>query len=254
MTLFRPCIDIHDGRVKQIVGGTLNDETIPTTNFVSDESPASYASRYRADGLTGGHVIMLGPGNEAAAKAALTAWPNGLHIGGGITPMNGPDWIACGAEKVIVTSYLFEDDRLDMSRVDAMRAAVGRERLVIDLSCRRTAAGYFVATNRWQTVTQTPVNQETLALIAESCSEFLVHAADVEGKCQGIETELVTLLAIHSPIPCTYAGGAKALDDLARVESLSRGRLDLTFGSALDIFGGTLVRYSDCVAWNRTHR
>lgn len=254
MTLFRPCIDLHGGRVKQIVGGTLSDTTAPVTNFVSEESPGAYASRYRSDALFGGHVIMLGPGNEAAATDALAAWPDGMHLGGGITPNNGPEWIDKGAEKVIVTSYLFQDNRLDMSRVKTMREAVGESRLVIDLSCRKTAEGYFVATNRWQTITETPVNEETLALMGENCSEFLVHAADVEGKCQGIEMGLVALLAAHSPIPCTYAGGAKSIDDLARIENLSNGRIDLTFGSALDIFGGTLVRYADCVTWNHARR
>ena len=251
MTRFRPCIDLHQGKVKQIVGGTLGTDDAPTTNFVSDREPEWYAAKYREDAVAGGHVIMLGPGNRDAAERALAAWPGGLQVGGGITPENAPSWIERGADKVIVTSYLFQDNRLDMDRVKQTAAAVSRERLVIDLSCRRTPDGFFVSTNRWQTVTETPVNEEVLHRLATFCSEYLVHAADVEGKCFGIDEDLVELLGRHCPIPCTYAGGAKALEDLDTVKALSNGRLDLTFGSALDLFGGDKVRYKDCVRWNQ---
>jgi phosphoribosylformimino-5-aminoimidazole carboxamide ribotide isomerase len=251
MTLFRPCIDLHGGLVKQIVGGSLDDSDSPTTNFVSDKDSAWFAQRYREDGLLGGHVIMLGPGNEQAAESALAAWPGGLQLGGGITAANAASWLERGADKVIVTSYLFTDKALDLDKVKAMAAAVGKARLVIDLSCRRTERGFFVATDRWQTITTTPINAETLGTLAEYCAEYLVHAADVEGKCQGIDQDLVRLLAQGSPIPCTYAGGARSIMDLAKVDALSEGRVDLTYGSALDIFGGNLVRYEDCVDWNR---
>lgn len=250
MTLFRPCIDLHQGRVKQIVGGTLGKDDAPVTNFVSDKDAAWYALCYKQDSLRGGHVIQLGPGNEQAATSALSAWPGGLQLGGGITPDNGAFWIAKGADKVIVTSFLFTGDRLDMDKVKAMSDAVGKDRLVIDLSCRRTSHGFFVATNKWQTVTQTPLNEETLTLLSSYCAEYLVHAADVEGKCRGIDTELVRILGASSPIPSTYAGGAKSLGDLDTVKAVSNGRVDLTFGSSLDIFGGDLVRYKDCVNWN----
>ncbi|MGE5786534.1 MAG: phosphoribosylformimino-5-aminoimidazole carboxamide ribotide isomerase [Myxococcales bacterium] len=253
MTIFRPCIDLHRGLVKQIVGGTLDKNDAPTTNFVSDRDAAWFASRYRADGLIGGHLIMLGPGNEEAAERALAAWPGGLQIGGGINAANGSLWLKRGAEKVIVTSSLFTERGLDMQKVRSMSEAVGRERLVIDLSCRRNTDGYFAATDRWQTTTTTPIDANTLNELAEYCSEYLVHAADVEGKCRGIDSELVEILGQYSPIRCTYAGGAKSIDDLALVDALSRGRVDLTFGSALDLFGGTLVRYDDCVRWNREH-
>ncbi|MGC4065259.1 MAG: phosphoribosylformimino-5-aminoimidazole carboxamide ribotide isomerase [Polyangiaceae bacterium] len=266
MTLFRPCIDLHHGLVKQIVGGSLDDNDAPTTNFVSEKDAAWFARRYRDDGLLGGHVIMLGPGNLEAAQSALAAWKGGLQIGGGITAENAVNWIDAGADKVIVTSYLFTDkvldmgkvlDRgkvLDMGRVKAIAEAVGKERLVIDLSCRRTERGFFVATDRWQTITNTPVDADTLGTLAAHCAEFLVHAADVEGKCRGIDEDLVRILGKGSPIPCTYAGGARSLDDLALVETLSGGRVDLTFGSALDLFGGSLVRYDDCVRWNARRR
>ena len=252
MTAFRPCIDLHEGRVKQIVGGSLRDDgAAPETNFVADRGADYFARRYREDELPGGHVICLGPGNEAAARDALAAWPGGLQLGGGINDDNAEAWLEAGAEKLIVTSWLFEAGRLSMPRVEAMARRVGAERLVIDLSCRRGEAGWWVATDRWQTVTETPVDAATFAALADSCSEFLVHAADVEGRQAGIDEALVAHLAEISSLPCTYAGGGRALADLERVEALSGGRIDLTFGSALDLFGGAGVRYADCVRWNR---
>lgn len=257
MSLFRPCIDLHDGQVKQIVGGTLSDAgTGLRTNFVSPHPPQFFARRYRDDGLTGGHVIKLGPGNDDAARAALAAWPDGLHLGGGISATNAKEWLAAGAQKVIVTSWLFPDGVFAPERVAALVSTVGRERLVIDLSCRRRADAtgqqqWLVAIDRWQRITDFALTPANLALLAQSCSEFLIHAADVEGLCRGIDGELVTFLGEHSPIPCVYAGGGKDIADLMAVDRLSRGRVDLTYGSALDLFGGSLVRYDDCVAWNR---
>jgi len=253
MTLFRPCIDLHDGRVKQIVGATLRDgESEPETNFVSEKDAPWFAELYRRDGLLGGHVIMLGPGNEGAARSALAVWPEGFHVGGGLNIDNVQYWIDAGAGKVVITSWLFQDDTLDYGRAAKIAAKIGRERLVFDLSCRRIASGWRVATNRWQTITETPVDQKTLDSLADYCSEYLVHATDIEGTCAGIDRELVAFLGSFSPIPVTYAGGAHAVGDLRAVEELSNGTVDLTFGSALDIFGGNLVRYTDCVAWNRT--
>eukprot|EP00038_Savillea_parva_P000362 m.95754 g.95754 ORF g.95754 m.95754 type:complete len:283 (+) comp10121_c0_seq3:308-1156(+) len=254
-TVFRPCIDLHNGQVKQIVGGSLRDEGPgPTTNFVADQSAADFAAMYRKDGLTGGHVIKLGKGNDEAARAALAAWPNGLHIGGGITTENARTWIDAGAEKIIVTSFLFDADGVfSEERCRELVSLVGRERLVLDLSCRRRPdrAGWFVTINRWQTTTDLELTKETLERLATYASEFLVHAADVEGLCQGIDEELVRRLGEWSPIPCTYAGGAKTLEDLTLVDTLSGGRVDLTFGSALDVFGGKGVCYADCVAHNK---
>lgn len=253
MTKFRPCIDLHGGEVKQIVGGTLNDSAATTvTNFVSHQPSAYYAHLYEKDGLLGGHVIMLGPGNEDAAIRALEAYPHGLQVGGGITADNASRWLSHGADKVIVTSWLFPDGQLSMDRVRQMSSVVGKERLVVDLSCRRGAGAqtWFVAINKWQTITSTQITACLLVELSQFCSEFLVHAADVEGLCQGIDQELVAFLGVHSPIPCTYAGGGKELADLQLVASLSAGRVDLTFGSALDIFGGQGVAYSDCITWN----
>ncbi len=253
MTRFRPCIDLHSGQVKQIVGSTLSDTGAGLkTNFVSDRDAAWYAELYRRDELPGGHVIMLGTGNEQAAKSALAAYPGGLQLGGGIRPCNAGEYLSAGASHVIVTSYLFETDgTFSETRLEKMVAAAGKERLVIDLSCKATADGWTVAMNRWQTLTDLHVTPETLRHLATRCAEFLIHAVDVEGKCEGIDEALVTFLGQHSPVPMTYAGGIHRIEDLHRIQELSGGRVDGTVGSALDLFGGKGVRYSDCLAFNR---
>lgn len=252
-TKFRPCIDLHDGKVKQIVGGSLRDDGAGLReNFVSEKSAAAFAARYRADGLAGGHVIKLGPGNDDAAREALEAFPDGLHIGGGITADNAEAWLNHGASHVIVTSWLFDSTgRFLDDRLDVLKRRVGAERLVLDLSCRRTATGWTVAMNRWQALTDLLVTPQTLDRLAGSCAEFLIHAADVEGLCGGIDGELVALLGAWGKRPITYAGGAATMDDVLKVERASGGKLDLTVGSALDIFGGGGMRYDDLVAWNR---
>ena len=250
--MFRPCIDLHEGKVKQIVGGTLSgDPTELRTNFVSERPSAWYADLYRQDQLQGGHIIMIGPGNEEAARSALQAFPGGLHVGGGITLDNARSYLDAGASHVIVTSWVFRDGQLDQERLRALVQAIGRDRLVLDLSCRRKEDAYFVVTDRWQKFTEMAILRETLEALASSCDEFLIHAADVEGLCGGIDAELVTRLGQWSPIPATYAGGAKSLADLEEVNRLGQGRIDLTIGSALDIFGGTGVRYADAVEFNR---
>jgi phosphoribosylformimino-5-aminoimidazole carboxamide ribotide isomerase len=250
--VFRPCIDLHEGKVKQIVGGTLSDspETV-RENFVSEKSSAEYAALYRRDGLRGGHVISLGRGNEEAARAALAAYPGGLQMGGGVNLDNAATWLDAGASHVIVTSWVFQGGRVDFERLARLEQKVGKERLVIDLSCRRRDGEYWVVTDRWQKFTNVTMKPETLALLSESCAEFLVHAVDVEGLCRGIDGELVELLGASSLIPTTYAGGASSLADLTEVTRLGKGRVDLTIGSALDIFGGSGVRYEDAVAFNQ---
>lgn len=254
--MFRPCIDLHEGQVKQIVGGTLRDSSEGLrTNFVSERSAGWFAELYRQDELRGGHIVMLGPGNEAAARQALATYPGGLQIGGGIQLNNAAGFLDQGASHVIVTSWVFREGRLDEGRLRELAAAIGRDRLVLDLSCRKRGDEYFVVTDRWQKFTQLTISAETLEFLRRFCAEFLVHAVDVEGLCQGIDELLVTRLAASTPIPTTYAGGARSLDDLERVTVLGRGRIHLTIGSALDIFGGTGVRYADAVAFNRSrHR
>jgi len=251
--MFRPCIDLHEGKVKQIVGGTLGDAGL-RTNFVSEKPARLFAELYKRDGLTGGHVIQLGSGNDAGARSALAAFPGGLQIGGGVNAQNARGWLDAGASHVIVTSWVFREGRVDWARLDELVKAVGKNRLVLDLSCRKRAENYFVVTDRWQKFTELAVTPENLQKLAGSCAEFLIHAVDVEGLCRGIDRELVEKLGGWTPIPATYAGGANSLADLETVTELGRGKIDLTIGSALDIFGGTGVKYEDCVKFNRRCR
>jgi len=248
---FRPCIDLHAGKVKQIVGATLRDDaaTSPKINYTSSLPPSHYSSLYARDNLYGGHVIMLGPGNEDAAREALSAWPGGLQIGGGITDQNAAYWLDQGASHVIVTSHVFHDGLLDYARLERMRALVGRERLVLDLSCRFRRHDYYVVTDRWQKFTRVAVTREILAELSGYCDEFLVHAVDVEGQCMGVDPVLITLLAAFADVPVTYAGGVASMGDLVLVREAGRGKLDVTVGSALDIFGGTGLRYDEVVAF-----
>lgn len=252
MTKFRPCIDLHHGQVKQIVGGTLRDDDQgPKENFVSEKPSSWFAAKFREDSLHGGHVIKLGPGNDDAALEALAAWPGGLQIGGGITPENAPRWIDAGASHVIVTSALFDQKGTFLPEVlDAMVKTVGKDRLVIDLSCRKSATGWTVAMNRWQTPTEMQVTHQTLDRLAPHCAEFLIHAADVEGLCRGIDADLVSLLGSWGKLPITYAGGAASMADLEIIQQTGHGLVDVTVGSALDIFGGHGVTYAELVDWN----
>ncbi|KAK9456363.1 hypothetical protein V1511DRAFT_497309 [Dipodascopsis uninucleata] len=258
MTVFRGCIDIHAGKVKQIVGGTLSESDEDgrelKTNFIADLPSEHFAQLYKDNNVIGAHIIKLGPNCDDAAIAALRTWKDALQIGGGITTENAKSWIDKGANKVIVTSYLFPDAKFNLKRLESLVQTVGKDRLVIDLSCRRRGDEWIVAMNKWQTLTETKITKETLEFLSKYCSEFLVHAADVEGLCRGIDQELVVALANWSPIVVTYAGGAKSIEDLELVERLSDGKIDLTYGSSLDIFGGSLVKFQDCVNWNKTHR
>jgi phosphoribosylformimino-5-aminoimidazole carboxamide ribotide isomerase len=257
MTKFRPCIDLHDGKVKQIVGSSLSDSgTGLQTNFETDRSSAWFAELYKKDNIKGGHVIMLGKGNESAAKEALAAYPGGLQVGGGINAQNAKEYIDAGASHVIVTSWIFPEGRLDRTRLEELVNAVGKEHLVLDLSCKRTGfvdgkPQWKIAINRWQTIIDIEINKETLEDLAQYCDEFLVHAADVEGKQQGMDDELILFLAEMSPIPVTYAGGARSLNDLEHCKEISNGKIDLTIGSALDLFGGNGVTYDDCIKFNK---
>ena len=248
--MFRPCIDLHEGKVKQIVGGTLGDTGL-RTNFVAEKPAAWFAELYRRDQLAGGHVIMLGPGNDAEARLALAAYPGGLQIGGGVNSQNAPGWLEAGASHVIVTSWVFREGRVDWLRLQELVQVVGKKRLVLDLSCRKRGEDYFVVTDRWQKFTELIVNLETMEKLSAFCDEFLIHAVDVEGLCHGIDGDLVEKLGLWSPSIATYAGGANSLSDLETVTRLGRGKIHLTIGSALDIFGGKTVKYSDCVQFNR---
>ncbi|DAZ97141.1 TPA: LOW QUALITY PROTEIN: hypothetical protein N0F65_004755, partial [Lagenidium giganteum] len=276
---FRPCIDIHAGEVKQIVGSTLTDgQEAPVTNYVASQSAGEFARMYKADNVPGGHVIMLGASeaNKAAALEALQAYPGGLQVGGarapwlatkwcfangdsdqaacGITDENCKLYIDNGASHVIVTSYIFRDGQIDYERLTKLRDLVGKDHLVLDLSCRKKAEDgkFYVMTDRWQKFTSTSIDEALFHRLAAYCDEFLVHAVDVEGKRCGIQTELVELLGKWSTIPVTYAGGASSLEDLELVQRVGNGKVDLSIGSALDIFGGA-IKYRDVVAWQKQH-
>jgi phosphoribosylformimino-5-aminoimidazole carboxamide ribotide isomerase len=252
---FRPCIDLHEGIVKQIVGTTLepDDSSSLVTNYETDLSPAHFARMYKNDGLSGGHVIMLGPGNENAAIQALHEFPQGFHIGGGITPDNAGRFLDEGASHVIVTSFIFKKGRIVWENLKAIASAAGKQNLALDLSCVLRDNAYYIATDRWQRLTSVALSKETLETLAGFCDEFLVHAAHVEGRRMGIDENLVSLLGDNSPIPVTYAGGIRSLEDLGLVFSKGKGRVDATIGSSLDIFGGDLP-YKSVVEWHNKHR
>ena len=251
----RPCIDLHSGKVKQIVGSTLSDENPNSLkeNFVAEQPPSYFATLFRKDNMTGGHIIMLGPGNEQAASEALAAWPGGFQLGGGITADNASLWLERGAGAIIVTSYVFQDGLVREDRLKKLVNQVGKNKLVLDLSCKYKDGHYYIVTDRWQKFTKVKINKESLNYLSDFCFEFLIHAAHVEGKCKGIDEELVRLLADISPIPTTYAGGAKSIEDAYKVKELGKNRIDLTIGSALDIFGGSGVTYKEIVAFNRNN-
>lgn len=245
---FRPCIDIHNGKVKQIVGGSLKDrENRAQENFVSEQDAAFYAELYKKAGITGGHIILLnGQGSEFFEKTkeqalrALEAYPGGLQAGGGITPENAGAYLNAGASHVIVTSYVFRGGRIHYDRLEEMAGAVGAGRLVLDLSCRKTQNGYMVVTDRWQRMTREKVDAALLESLSDYCDEFLIHAVDVEGKAEGIEEELVELLGNWGKRPVTYAGGVHSFEDLRLLRLLGKNRLNVTIGSALDLFGGEM--------------
>lgn len=245
---FRPCIDIHNGKVKQIVGGSLTDRNdYAKENFVSEQTAAWYARLYQKDGLKGGHIILLNGADspyyeetKTQALEALQAYPGGLQAGGGMTPENAEAFLDAGASQVIVTSYVFRNGQINEKNLENMLHTVGREKLVLDLSCRKKEDDYYIVTDRWQRFTDVVVTPQLLTELSGYCSEFLIHAVDVEGKASGIEKELARMLGSWEGIPITYAGGVGSMEDVEILRKLGRGRLDVTIGSALDLFGGCI--------------
>lgn len=246
---FRPCIDLHNGKVKQIVGATLSDnESTIKTNYESEFKSSYYAKLYKKDNLVGGHVIMLGPNNTDAALTALSTYPGGLQIGGGITTENAKKFLDAGASHIIVTSFVFKNGEINWHNLDALRNKIGSENIVLDLSCKRKNGVPFVVTDRWQNFTTFEITKQNIEKLQNYCNEFLVHAADVEGKQSGIDSELVSLLSNSTEVPITYAGGIRSLEDFELIKRVGHNKIDATVGSALDIFGGDL-KYQDVVNW-----
>ena len=245
---FRPCIDIHNGKVKQIVGGSLKDlGDRAQENFVSEQDAAFYAKLYQKNSLKGGHIILLNasdsPYYEATKEQALSAlrvYPGGLQVGGGITAENAAEYLAAGASHVIVTSYVFREGRIDYDRLDKLVQSIGKEHLVLDVSCKRAGEQYLVVTDRWQKLTEEAVDEALLKKLSAYCDEFLIHAVDVEGKAKGVEVPLAELLGQYKGHPVTYAGGVGSLADIQILKQAAHGKVDVTVGSALDLFGGTI--------------
>lgn len=243
---FRPCIDIHNGKVKQIVGGSLKDAGDQATeNFVAVHDADYFAKIYQEKGIVGGHIILLNPATseyyestKQQALKALKAYPGGLQIGGGIHDKNAMEYIEAGASHVIVTSFVFKDGKINMENLEKISNVVGKEHLVLDLSCRKKDEKYYIVTDRWQKFTDEVVNEQTLDKLMNYCDEFLIHAVDVEGKSQGIEEELVTLLGKWNKIPITYAGGVHAYEDITLLKRLGKNKIHVTIGSAMELFGG----------------
>lgn len=245
---FRPCIDIHNGKVKQIVGGSLTDvQDQASENFVSEQDASFYAELYKKAGIKGGHVILLNghdsPYYESTNEQALLAlhtYSGGLQIGGGVNPENAGEYLDAGASHVIVTSYVFKDGRISWENLNKMKETVGKEKLVLDLSCRRKDGKYYIVTDRWQKFTDVTMTLDIMKELGSYCDEFLVHAVDVEGKARGVETELASLLGEYKGNPVTYAGGVGSRKDIEDLRKYGKDRLDVTVGSALDLFGGNI--------------
>lgn len=245
---FRPCIDIHNGKVKQIVGGSLKDEgNFAKENFVSSQDAAFYARLYQKDGIKGGHIIMLNHKDSVyyeetkqQALSALHTYFGGLQVGGGIHAKNAEEFLAAGASHVIVTSYVFQNGYVNYENLERLKKEVGKEHLVLDLSCRKWEDSYYIVTDRWQKFTEEKITEKLLDCLMDYADEFLVHAVDVEGKASGIEWELAEILGNWAKIPITYAGGIGSFEDLRQLKEAGHGKLNVTIGSALDLFGGTM--------------
>ncbi len=253
---FRPCIDIHNGKVKQIVGGSLLDQgNQAEENFVSEQNAAFYANLYKDNGITGGHIILLNPESseyypetKKQAMMALKAYPGGLQVGGGICDDNASAYLEAGASHVIVTSFVFKNGEINYENLHKMIKAVGKEHLVLDLSCRKKDGQYYIVTDRWQKFTNVPISIDLLREMTAYCDEFLIHAVDVEGKASGIEGDLVELLAQLDDFPVTYAGGVGSFANLEELKEKGKNKIDVTIGSALDLFGGNM-KFEDVLTY-----
>lgn len=254
---FRPCIDIHNGKIKQIVGSSLKDKkNFAAENFVSEKDSTYYANLYKKYHLKDGHIIMLNSVNsefyeqtKRQAILALETYKGGMQVGGGINDENAMEFIEAGASHVIVTSYVFKNGIINYDNLAKISDVVGKEKLVLDLSCRKKDGKYYVVTDRWQNFTNEVVDFDILDKLEKYCDEFLIHAVDVEGKNSGIDEELVRILGAWAKIPLTYAGGISSENDIKKLMKYSNSKIDFTIGSALDIFGGNLSFEQIALRW-----
>lgn len=255
---FRPCIDIHNGKVKQIVGGSLQDQGDQAQeNYVAEQDAPFFARLYQSRGIRGGHIILLNPATSPYYEAtrqqaieALKAYPGGMQIGGGIREDNAESFLDAGASHVIVTSYVFKNGVINWENLEKLERAVGRKHLVLDLSCRKKDGQYYIVTDRWQKFTDECVTEELLDRLQGYADEFLIHAVDVEGKASGIECGLVELLGNWNKIPVTYAGGIGNFENLKELSEYGKHHLNYTIGSALDLFGGSM-KFEDVLAFGK---
>lgn len=246
--LFKPCIDLHDGKVKQIVGSTLNSNHL-VENFISSKDSLYYSSLYKKDNLTGGHIIMLGDGNQHQAEMAIKNFQNSFQIGGGIRLENASYWLSIGAQKVILNSAIFENQKISKNFLSDFQKKIGKEKITIDLSCKKKNDDYFLSLNKWQTFSDIEVNENLFSFLAEYCSEFLIHAVDMEGKQSGIDKQLIHLIQ-KSPIPVVYAGGISSLEE---IKYLHKKNIAYSIGSALDIFGGKHISYQELIEFEKNN-
>ena len=245
---FRPCIDIHNGKVKQIVGGTLSDsDDSAKENFVSERDAAYFAHMFRQDGLEGGHVIMLNSRQspyfretQEQALLALHSYPGGMMAGGGITAENADIYLDAGASHVIVTSYVFFNGEISYVNLEKLETEIGADKIVLDLSCSRKDNAYCIMTDRWQKYTRTPLTPELILHLSEHCAGFLIHGIDSEGRKNGIDFSLIRMLTAVHGVSVTYAGGISTFEDLEAIRRTGEDRIDVTVGSALSIYGGSM--------------
>ncbi|MBT3539096.1 phosphoribosylformimino-5-aminoimidazole carboxamide ribotide isomerase [bacterium] len=239
---FRPCIDILNGKVTQIVGETLATNSLVAENFVTNKNAAYFADLYKKNNLAGGHIIMLDKTEKTKSQTieALKTFPQDFQVGGNINSDNAQEFINAGASHIIVTSYIFKDNKLSPLRLQRLMSAVKKEKIVLDLSCRKKNNEYYVVTNRWQIFSNFKVTSKNLETLSNYCDEFLIHGVDSEGKLQGVEIDLLNILKDFTGIPITYAGGIRDMNDIEKIKQTGNGYINFSVGTALDIFGGEL--------------
>ncbi len=249
---FRPCIDVFKGKVVQLIGTSLfgGEEKTIVKHFESEYSPAYYAELFKQDNLKGGHILSLGSGNNDVVIEALKAFNGGMKYGGSVTPENAHVYLDAGATHVIVNSYVFDNGEINLPNLKSLVKSIGKDKLVLDMSCRKKNGDYYIVTNLWEKFTNVILDQKSLQDISKYCDEIIVHGVDSEGRKQGLESDLVRILAQHTPIKTVYAGGISSIADLTMIKALGNEKIDPCIGTALSIYGGNLSYY-EVLEWNK---